>query len=52
LGRNARRGLLHLENAGKPDEPLYRDKRLEGFDAAVVEVVEHLDPPRQSAFER
>jgi 3' terminal RNA ribose 2'-O-methyltransferase Hen1 len=31
----------------------YRDKRLEGFDAAaVVEVVEHLDPPRLSAFER
>jgi 3' terminal RNA ribose 2'-O-methyltransferase Hen1 len=32
---------------------IYRDKRLEGFDAAaVVEVVEHLDPPRLSAFER
>jgi 3' terminal RNA ribose 2'-O-methyltransferase Hen1 len=32
---------------------VYRDKRLEGFDAAaVVEVVEHLDPPRLSAFER
>jgi len=31
----------------------YRDRRLEGFDAAaVVEVVEHLDPPRLSAFER
>jgi 3' terminal RNA ribose 2'-O-methyltransferase Hen1 len=31
----------------------YRDKRLAGFDAAVViEVVEHLDPPRLSAFER
>ena len=31
---------------------MYRDKRLEGFDAAaVVEVVEHLDPPRLSAFE-
>jgi 3' terminal RNA ribose 2'-O-methyltransferase Hen1 len=29
---------------------MYRDKRLEGFDAA--EVVEHLDPPRLSAFER
>src|SRR5207253_1226757 len=32
---------------------VYRDKRMEGFDAAsVVEVVEHLDPPRLSAFER
>ncbi len=32
---------------------MYRDKRLEGFDAAaVVEVVEHLDPHRLSAFER
>ncbi len=31
----------------------YRDKRLAGFDAAaVVEVVEHLDPPRLAAFER
>ncbi|MFO0893129.1 MAG: 3' terminal RNA ribose 2'-O-methyltransferase Hen1 [Isosphaeraceae bacterium] len=32
---------------------IYRDRRLEGFDAAaVVEVVEHLDPPRLQAFER
>src|SRR5207253_6206206 len=32
---------------------IYRDKRLEGFEAAaVVEVIEHLDPPRLSAFER
>jgi 3' terminal RNA ribose 2'-O-methyltransferase Hen1 len=32
---------------------LYRDERLAGFDAAaVVEVIEHLDPPRLSAFER
>ena len=32
---------------------MYRDKRLEGFDAAaVIEVVEHLDPPRLLAFER
>jgi 3' terminal RNA ribose 2'-O-methyltransferase Hen1 len=32
---------------------MYRDKRFEGFDAAaVVEVVEHLDPPRLAAFER
>jgi 3' terminal RNA ribose 2'-O-methyltransferase Hen1 len=31
----------------------YRDRRLEGFGAAaVVEVVEHLDPPRLAAFER
>ena len=32
---------------------IYRDKRLEEFDAAaVVEVIEHLDPPRLTAFER
>ena len=32
---------------------IYRDQRLAGFDAAaVVEVVEHLDPPRLAAFER
>jgi 3' terminal RNA ribose 2'-O-methyltransferase Hen1 len=32
---------------------LYRDARLAGYDAAaVVEVVEHLDPPRLRAFER
>lgn len=32
---------------------VYRDRRLAGFDAAaVVEVVEHLDPPRLAAFER
>lgn len=32
---------------------IYRDKRLAGFDAAaVVEVIEHLDPPRLAAFER
>jgi 3' terminal RNA ribose 2'-O-methyltransferase Hen1 len=31
----------------------YRDERLSGFDAAaVVEVIEHLDPPRLAAFER
>jgi 3' terminal RNA ribose 2'-O-methyltransferase Hen1 len=32
---------------------MYRDARLSGFDAAaVVEVIEHLDPPRLAAFER
>jgi 3' terminal RNA ribose 2'-O-methyltransferase Hen1 len=32
---------------------MYRDKRLGGFDAAaVIEVIEHLDPPRLMAFER
>ncbi len=32
---------------------MYRDRRLDGFDAAaVVEVIEHLDPPRLAAFER
>jgi len=31
----------------------YRDKRLDGYDAAtVVEVIEHQDPPRFAAFER
>jgi 3' terminal RNA ribose 2'-O-methyltransferase Hen1 len=31
----------------------YRDKRLQGYDAAaVVEVIEHLDPARLAAFER
>lgn len=32
---------------------IYRDDRLSGFDAAaIVEVIEHLDPPRLQAFER
>lgn len=32
---------------------IYRDARLAGYDAAaVVEVIEHLDPPRLAAFER
>jgi 3' terminal RNA ribose 2'-O-methyltransferase Hen1 len=32
---------------------MYRDERLAGFGAAaVVEVIEHLDPPRLAAFER
>ena len=31
----------------------YRDERLTGYDAAaVVEVIEHLDPPRLAVFER
>ena len=31
----------------------YRDKRLDGYDAAtVIEVIEHQDPPRLAAFER
>ena len=31
----------------------YRDKRLEGYDAAaVIEVIEHLEPARLKAFER
>jgi 3' terminal RNA ribose 2'-O-methyltransferase Hen1 len=39
-------GLLH-------GSLTYRDRRLAGFDAAaVVEVIEHLDPPRLAAFER
>lgn len=32
---------------------MYRDRRVEGYDAAcVVEVIEHLDPVRLAAFER
>src|SRR5205085_3134392 len=32
---------------------LYRDARLSGYDAAaIVEVIEHLDPARLAAFER
>jgi 3' terminal RNA ribose 2'-O-methyltransferase Hen1 len=32
---------------------MYRDKRLAGFDAAtLIEVIEHLDPPRLTACER
>ena len=44
--QRARIALLH-------GSLMYRDARLSGFDAAaVVEVVEHLDPPRLAAFER
>jgi 3' terminal RNA ribose 2'-O-methyltransferase Hen1 len=36
-----------------PGSLMYKDARLAGYDAAaVVEVVEHLDPPRLAAFER
>jgi len=32
---------------------MYRDKRFAGYDAAtIIEVIEHLDPPRLAAFER
>ena len=32
---------------------MYKDKRFAGYDAAlVIEVVEHLDPPRLAAFEK
>jgi 3' terminal RNA ribose 2'-O-methyltransferase Hen1 len=44
--RSGRLQLLH-------GSLMYRDRRLRGFDAAtVIEVIEHLDPPRLAAFER
>jgi 3' terminal RNA ribose 2'-O-methyltransferase Hen1 len=44
--QRARIGLLH-------GSLIYRDARLEGYDAAaVVEVIEHLDAGRLAAFER
>lgn len=57
----ARRGM-HLDRMSDAQKArielihgslMYRDRRLGGFDAATaVEVIEHLDPPRLSAFER
>lgn len=45
----AQRGRIRLIHGSLT----YRDSRLAGYDAAtVVEVIEHLDPPRLSAFER
>ncbi|KAA3605533.1 MAG: 3' terminal RNA ribose 2'-O-methyltransferase Hen1 [Planctomycetota bacterium] len=53
---------LHLERMGERQRQrielwhgslTYRDKRLKGFDAAaMVDVIEHLDPPRLAAFQR
>jgi 3' terminal RNA ribose 2'-O-methyltransferase Hen1 len=60
LGRAARR--LHLDTLPEAQRRridlaqssvTYRDDRVAGFDAAVLmEVVEHLDPPRLGALER
>jgi 3' terminal RNA ribose 2'-O-methyltransferase Hen1 len=60
LERAARR--LRLERVAAETQPrlrliqgslLYRDVRLEGYEAAaLVEVIEHLDPPRLAASER
>jgi len=45
----AQRERVHLIHGSL----MYRDARLGGYDAAaVVEVIEHLDPPRLAAFER
>jgi 3' terminal RNA ribose 2'-O-methyltransferase Hen1 len=45
----ARRSRLRLIHSSLT----YKDSRLAGYDAAaVMEVVEHLDPPRLAAFER
>jgi 3' terminal RNA ribose 2'-O-methyltransferase Hen1 len=56
------RRALHLDTMSEAERAriqvvqgslLYRDQRLEGFDvAALVEVVEHFDPPRLGAMER
>ena len=45
--------LLTLTTRHRPATDTYRDTRLGGFDAAaVVDVIEHLHPPRLAAFER
>jgi 3' terminal RNA ribose 2'-O-methyltransferase Hen1 len=51
------RRTRHLDGPGRVKllhgSLVYRDARLAGFDAAAaVEVIEHLDPPRLTAFER
>ena len=59
LESTARRLKLNRAPAGSEDRVkllhgalTYRDRRLDGFDAAaVVEVIEHLDPGRLGAFE-
>jgi 3' terminal RNA ribose 2'-O-methyltransferase Hen1 len=49
LDRSPAQGRVQLINGALT----YRDKRLAGFDAAaIVEVVEHLDPFRLATFER
>jgi 3' terminal RNA ribose 2'-O-methyltransferase Hen1 len=48
MGENQRKRIQLIHGS-----LMYRDKRLSGYDAAtVVEVIEHLDAPRLSAFER
>jgi 3' terminal RNA ribose 2'-O-methyltransferase Hen1 len=58
-GAARRLGLEEMHDAERArielwQSPLtYRDRRLEGFDAAaLVEVIEHLDPPRLGALEQ
>ena len=48
MGENQRKRIRLIHGS-----LMYRDKRLSGYDAAtVIEVIEHLDAPRLSAFER